>query len=103
MDLTEAEARKLIQELTEEREDGEWIIGRIGISGSYGGKYEEMIGADGWKEHENYNVMLNQRLRANYGAGYWEVLFLHTKPLDIVPKDMRARYKNITSERNVQK
>ena len=94
VDFTEAEARKQIQELTEEREDGEWLIGRIGISGSYEGKYEEMIGAGGWKEHENYNVMLNQRLRANYGDGYWELLFLHTKPLGVVPKDMRARNKN---------
>lgn len=93
VDFSEAEVRKQIQELTVGREDGAWMIGKIGISGAYEGKYEEMIGASGWKEHENYNVMLNQRLRANYGAGYWELLFLHTKPLDVVPEDMRARNK----------
>ena len=94
VDFTEEEARKQIQELTKEMEDGNWMIGRIGINGFYGGKYEEMIIASGWENHENYNIMLNQRLRANYGAGYWEVLFLHTKPLGVVPKDMRARNKN---------
>ena len=99
VDFTEAEARKQIQELTKERENGGWMIGKIGINGSYRGKYEEMTGANGWKEHENYNVMLNQRLRANYGAGYWEVLFLHTKPLGIVPEDMRARNKNTAKGR----
>lgn len=91
VDFTEAEARKLIRELTEEGEDGKWMIGKIGISGTYWGKYEELIYDNKWEDHENYNIILNQRLRANYGAGYWELLFMHTKPLGVVPKDMRAR------------
>ena len=37
------------------------------------------------------NIMLKPRLRANYKTGYWEVIFLHTKPLGLVPAEMRAR------------
>ena len=41
-------------------------------------------------EFEKYNVMLERWLRANYRSGYWELVFLHTKPLAVVPPDMRA-------------
>lgn len=37
-----------------------------------------------------YNVMLERRLKANYRTGFWEMIFLHTKPLAAVPSDMRA-------------
>lgn len=36
------------------------------------------------------NVMLERRLKANYRTGFWEMIFLHTKPLAAVPLDMRA-------------
>ena len=36
------------------------------------------------------NVMLERRLKANYRTGFWEMIFLHTKPLAAVPSDMRA-------------
>ncbi len=42
-------------------------------------------------DHDSSNVMLDWRLRANHRTGYWEVLFFHTKPLGIVPPDMRTR------------
>ena len=35
--------------------------------------------------------MLKPKLRANYKTGYWEVIFLHTRPLGLVPAEMRAR------------
>lgn len=31
------------------------------------------------------------KLRANFRAGYWEASFLHTKPLGVVPPEMRVR------------
>lgn len=37
-----------------------------------------------------YNIMLNPKFKANFSAGYWEVICLHTKPLDVIPKDMRV-------------
>ena len=40
---------------------------------------------------EEHNIMFKGRLRAKYRAGYWEIIFSHTKPLGIVPADMRAR------------
>lgn len=43
------------------------------------------------RQAENLNIMLKPRLRANYKTGYWEVIFLHTKPLGLVPGNMRAR------------
>ena len=70
-----------------------WLIGRIGITGRYDGTYEEMM-EDSSVDEEllKRNILLKgqQRLRANFRSGYWEVICLHTKPLDVVPKDMRA-------------
>ena len=74
-------------------EDDVWMVSRIGITGRYGGTYEEMI-EDGSLDEDflkrNILLMGQQRLRANFRSGYWEVICLHTKPLDVVPKDMRA-------------
>ena len=70
-----------------------WLIGRIGITGRYDGTYEEMM-EDSSVDEEllKRNILLKgqQRIRANFRSGYWEVIFLHTKPLDVVPKDMRV-------------
>ncbi len=70
-----------------------WLIGRIGITGRYDGTYEEMM-EDSSVDEEllKRNILLKgqQRLRANFRSGYWEVICLHTKPLDVVPKDMRV-------------
>lgn len=50
-----------------------------------------MIYDKDWREeYRNYNVMLERRLKANYRTGFWEMIFLHTKPLAAVPSDMRA-------------
>lgn len=44
------------------------------------------------RQAEDLNIMLKPRLRANYKTGYWEVIFLHTRPLGLVPEDMRTRH-----------
>ena len=68
-----------------------WLIGRIGITGRYDGTYEEMM-EDSSVDEEllKRNILLKgqQRIRANFRSGYWEVICLHTKPLDVVPKDI---------------
>ena len=73
--------------------DDVWLIGKIGITGRYGGTYEEMI-EDSSVDEEflKRNILLKgqQRLRANFRSGYWEVICLHTKPLDVVPRYMRV-------------
>ncbi len=74
-------------------EDDVWMVSRIGITGRYGGTYEEMIEDSSVDEEflkRNILLMGQQRLRANFRSGYWEVICLHTKPLDVVPRDMRA-------------
>ena len=87
--LEEPEVKNLTQELF--HENGEWIILRIGINAKYEGGYADMVGNNGWKEHVQYNVMVDRRLKANYRTGYWEIIFLHTKPLSSVPMDMMPR------------
>jgi len=85
------EVRRLTQELFQEGEDGTWLIQRIGINGNYPNGYAKMIEDKDWRQdHQQYNVMLEQRLKANYRTGYWEITFQHTKPLAAVPADMRA-------------
>ena len=92
VDFEAEQVRSLLQELFQKDEDERWPICRIGITGNYPGKYADMIQDKKWREdYEKYNVMLERWLRANYRSGYWELIFQHTKPLSVVPPDMRAR------------
>lgn len=91
VDFGVEEVRRLIQELFQNNEDGNWLIERIGINGDCPEGYAEMINDKEWrKDYMHYNVMLERRLKANYRTGFWEMIFLHTKPLTAVPLDMRA-------------
>lgn len=89
IDFTEEQAREQTKELT----GSVWLVGRLGINASYGGEYEDMLAEKEWSDQQKkeLNIMLKRRLRANYKTGYWEVIFSHTKPLGVVPADMRAR------------
>ena len=110
IDLPEGLVRKQItDELTRVNEDGESLICRIGIDSFYPGSYAAMlqkrkqielfeesitIGREDDEEPEKpkgENIMLRPYFRANFKAGYWEAVFFHTKPLGVVPADMRAR------------
>lgn len=89
IDFTEEQAREETKELIE----NDRLVARIGINMYYDGDYEGLLGNSKWNDpqSEEHNIMFKGRLRANYRAGYWEVIFSHTKPLGIVPADMRAR------------
>ena len=66
-----------------------WEIGKIGITARYKGGYEKMLQdekADFWLSH---NVLLKTRYKANWKAGYWEMVFLHTRSLPGVPEEYR--------------
>jgi len=94
VDFEVAEVRRLIQELFQKDEDGNWLIQRIGINGNYPKGYAKMIVDKDWREdHDQYNVMLDRRLKANYRTCFWEIIFQHTKPLAAVPANMRAGQK----------
>ena len=91
VDFEVAEVRNLIQELFQKDEAGHWLIQKIGITENYPGGYAHMIYDKDWREeYHKYNVMLDRRLKANYRTCFWEIIFLHTKPLTAVPADMRA-------------
>lgn len=92
VDFTENQARtQLKDDLFQDDPLAYSVLDKIGITAVYGKEYAEMIADKRWREeHSKFNVMLDWRLRANHRAGYWEILFLHTKPLTIVPTDMRA-------------
>lgn len=91
MDCPEQIARKQISEkLLQSDEDG--LIKKIGIDALYGGRYETMMDDRKWcAEPGQYNIMLKPTFRANFRSGYWETSFFHTKPLGVVPWDMRLR------------
>lgn len=38
----------------------------------------------------NVALAVQQRLKRNFRSGYWEAMIVHTKPLSVVPPDMRA-------------
>ena len=55
--------------------------------------------SESYQQSMNYlpvsdTVLFSRQLRANYRVGYWEYIIQHTKPLGIVPADMRAGTKN---------
>lgn len=89
VDFTEEQARMETEELFQKDESGAWTIGKIGINGQYLAGYGEMIRDRNSAEWAKYNVMVEKKLRANFRAGYWELIMLHTKPLDVVPAEMR--------------
>lgn len=91
IDFSEDQARQeMFSDLFSRDAAGHWMIGRIGVTAEYEDGYADLIERREEKEYEPYNVMLERRLRANYRTKYWELIFLHTKPLGIVPPDMRA-------------
>ena len=95
VDFTEEQARALTAELVRQNENDETLVGHIGIDtyyNGYNGSYEDLLHDQrrSARQEESRNIMLKPKLRANYKTGYWEVIFLHTKPLWLVPEDMRA-------------
>ena len=93
VDFTEEQARALTAELVQPNENDETLVDRIGIDIYYHGSYEDLLHEQrrSTRQEKSNNIMLKPKLRANYKTGYWEVIFLHTKPLGIVPENMRAR------------
>jgi len=86
IEYTEDQARKMIfaELLTDE---GGWKLADIGITSRYMADYAELIESMG-DTIKTRNRAFNQRLRANYKAGYWEYIVQHTLPVKHVPKDM---------------
>ncbi len=84
IDFTEEQARREIQEtLLDTR-----LITKLGIEAVFDGTYSQLQEDT---EFSAMNTALSRRLRANFRQGYWEMVFLHTKPLGIVPAEMRAQ------------
>lgn len=74
-------------------ETGEWEAARLGIERWVAGDYEDFLSAADKNEEfmkQNVALMGYRSFRANYRAGYWEVVLVHTRPLGVVPKDMRV-------------
>ena len=86
------QAKKLIlEEFFPETE--EWEAARLGIERWVAGDYEDFLSAaDQDEEIMQQNTALTEyrSFRANYRAGYWEMILVHTRPLEVVPKDMRV-------------
>ena len=93
-ELAEAAARRQLEEELFPEED-EWLSAKLGITGRYRDSYEKMR-VEMKQEPENPlfqgNVALavQQRLKRNFRSGYWEAMIVHTKPLSVVPPDMRG-------------
>ena len=79
-------------------EEKEWLIARLGITGRFDGSYEEMQTAREQNRGNPFydrNVLIDrqQRLKRNFRSRYWEVAFVHTKPLGDVPDDLMPAIK----------
>ena len=91
VDFTEEQARRLIMEgMLQAYEDDLCLIEKLGIDERYQGRYEDLLRhPDDAKQLARQNIMMGERLRANYKVGYWEVIFSHTRALEQVPKEMQ--------------
>ena len=94
VDFTERQARQLIEEDLLTKENG--LLADVGITLiCRGSSYENLIETEKWKEIKStHNTLFSRQFRANYRAGYWEYIIQHTKPLGIIPTEMRAGTKN---------
>lgn len=86
--FTAEQAMTETQELFERDEQGDWMIGRLGIAGEYDGKYEEMIADRQCATWRNYNIIVEKIFNANAKAGYWEIIITHTKSLDNIGTEL---------------
>lgn len=92
VDVIEEQARRLIVDgLLQKGEDNLCLTEKLGIDAVYQCRYEDLIWHLGdAKQLASQNFMMDQRLRANYRAGYWEVIFFHTRALERVPTEMQG-------------
>ena len=64
-----------------------WMLKSIGINCIHYCDYER-INMMSEEEKQTLNIVFSLKLRANYKAGYWECIIMHTKPLKEIPKTM---------------
>ena len=88
VDFTAEQAMTETQELFERDEQGRWLIGRLGIAGEYGGKYEDMLDDPRCAAWNDYNIIVEKIFNANAKVGYWEIIITHTKPLDNIGTEL---------------
>lgn len=86
--FTAEQAMTETQELFARDEQGHWLIGRLGIDGEYGGKYEDMLDDPRCAAWKDYNIIVEKIFNANAKAGYWEIIITHTKPLDNIGTEL---------------
>ena len=93
IEFTEKQARRqIMEELLRKDDESRSLLSQIGIEGLYNKSYGSLLHDRAYcQEPERFNIMLKPKFRANFRAGYWEVVFYHTKPLGSVPKELRPR------------
>ena len=88
VDFTAEQAMTETQELFAKDEQGQWLIGRLGIAGEYVGKYEDMLDDPRCAAWKDYNIIVEKIFNANVKVGYWEIFITHTKPLDNIGTEL---------------
>ena len=85
IEFTEKQARRqIMEELIRKNGEGQSLLNQIGIEGLYNKSYGSLLYDKAYcQEPEQFNIMLKPKFRANFRAGYWEVVFFHTKPLEV--------------------
>lgn len=84
--FTEMNARNQILSELLTKEKG-FLLSKIGIKQQYNISVDKLL-KEKKKEILESNTIFSQRLKANYTAGFWEYIMLHTLPLSDVPQDM---------------
>lgn len=86
--FTAEQAMTETQELFARDEQGDWMIGRLGIAGEYDGKYEDMLADPRCTTWMDSNIIVEKIFNANVKAGYWEIIITHTNPLDNIGTEL---------------
>lgn len=82
IEFTEKQARRqIMEELLRKDDESRSLLSQIGIEGLYNKSYGSLLYDKAYcQEPEQFNIMLKPKFRANFRAGYWEVVFFHTSP-----------------------
>ena len=88
VEFTAEQAMTETRELFARDENGEWLIGKLGIRGEYNGKYEDMLDDPRCASRTDYNIIVEKIFNANVKAGYWEIVITHTKPLNNIGTEL---------------
>lgn len=90
-----SQARRQTKEELFRTEEHEGLLEKIGIKLAVfdGWDLDKIVAQEGIDVLKKHSFAFSFKVRANYRAGFWEAIILHSLPLKVVPQDMQPAKK----------